>query len=196
MALVVITAFTQRAAGPLTDSERKLLSEDFQRTKDRLLTDIKGLSVAQLNYKVDTSRWSIAQCVEHIALAETAIWQWQQSVVKQAADPAKRSEIKITDEQIENGIVDRSHKFKAPEMLQPVGKFSGTDAALQAYTSRRDSTIDYIKSTQDDLRNHVTMHPAFGMMDSYQLLLFLAGHSERHTLQIEEVKASPGFPKQ
>jgi len=24
----------------------------------------------------------------------------------------------------------------------------------------------------------------------------LAGHSERHTLQIDEVKASPGFPNQ
>ena len=33
------------------------------------------------------------------------------------------------------------------------------------------------------------------MMDTYQWMLLVAGHSKRHTLQIEEVKASPGFPK-
>jgi hypothetical protein len=196
IAFLVAAPFVRPTASGISAAERKLLVEDFQRTKERLLNDVKGLSDAQLNFKADTSRWSIAQCVEHIALAENLIWQWQQGIVKQPADPTKRSEVKVTDEQIEKGILDRSNKFKAPEMLQPVGKFPSTDAAIQAYTSRRDSTIDYIKTTQDDLRNHFTVHPAFGTVDTYQLLLMLAGHSERHTLQIEEVKATPGFPKQ
>jgi hypothetical protein len=46
------------------------------------------------------------------------------------------------------------------------------------------------------LKNHFTLHPAFGTINTYQLLLLLSGHSERHTLQIEEVKANPAFPKQ
>jgi hypothetical protein len=33
-------------------------------------------------------------------------------------------------------------------------------------------------------------------MDLYQGLVLLAAHTARHTLQIEEVMASPGFPKQ
>jgi hypothetical protein len=33
-------------------------------------------------------------------------------------------------------------------------------------------------------------------VDAYQFMLFLAGHSKRHLLQIKEVKADPGFPKQ
>jgi hypothetical protein len=32
-------------------------------------------------------------------------------------------------------------------------------------------------------------------MDAYQFLLLMAGHAERHTLQIEEVKAHQNFPK-
>jgi hypothetical protein len=32
-------------------------------------------------------------------------------------------------------------------------------------------------------------------LDAYQWLLLLASHSERHTLQILEVKADPNFPK-
>ena len=80
-------------------------------------------------------------------------------------------------------------------MLQPVGKFPSSDAAIQAFVSRRDSTIAYLGATKDDLKNHFTVHPAFGTINCYQLLLLVTSHSERHTLQIEEVKASPGFPK-
>jgi DinB superfamily len=200
--LFFAASFTHRPANTIhlpetiTGPERKAALDDFERTKDRFLHDVTGLTEAQLNFKADSTRWSIAQCIEHIALAENLIWQWQQSMVKQPADPSKKSEVKITDEQIMKGVIDRSKKFKAPEMLEPVGKFPSTAAAIQAYTSRRDSTITYIKLTQDDLRNHFTKHPAFGMIDTYQLLLLLAGHSERHTLQIEEVKASPGYPRQ
>jgi hypothetical protein len=32
-------------------------------------------------------------------------------------------------------------------------------------------------------------------MDAYQVLLLMASHSARHTLQIREVEADPNFPK-
>lgn len=32
-------------------------------------------------------------------------------------------------------------------------------------------------------------------LDGYQWVLFISAHSERHTKQINEVKADPGFPK-
>jgi len=194
LAFVTSTIFS--AKDTISDSERKMALKEFQRTKQRFLNDVKGLSAAQLSFKADTSRWSIAQCIEHIALAENLIWQWEQATVAQPATPEKASEVKITDEQLLKGIVDRSHKFTAPEMLQPVGKFPNSEAALQAFTSRRDSTIAYISTTKDDLKNHFALHPAFGTMNTYQMLLMLSGHSERHTLQIEEVKANPAFPKQ
>jgi len=190
------TAFIHPTVESISAPERKFALDNFQRTKERFLNDVKGLSAQQLSFKADTSRWSIAQCIEHIALAENLIWQWQQGVLKQPAAPEKSSQVKMTDEQLMKAMIDRTHKFQAPEMLQPVGKFPSSEAALKAYTSRRDSTMEYIKTTQDDLKNHFTDHPAFGTLNTYQLLLLLAGHSERHTIQIEEVKASPGFPKQ
>jgi hypothetical protein len=32
-------------------------------------------------------------------------------------------------------------------------------------------------------------------MDAYEWLIFMSAHTKRHTLQIEEVKADPKFPK-
>jgi hypothetical protein len=36
---------------------------------------------------------------------------------------------------------------------------------------------------------------ALGTVDTYQLFIFIAAHSKRHTLQIDEVKSDPNFPK-
>lgn len=184
------------APGTLSTDERKFAIDYFLKTRERLLKDIKGLSETQLNFKTDSTRWSIYQCTEHIALAETMIWQWIQMTEQQPATPEKRSEVKVTLDQLMKGMLDRSQKYQAPEMLKPEKKFPDTHAALQAFLLRRDSTIYYIRSTQDDLKNHFITHPVAGTMDLYQGLVMLAAHSERHTLQIEEVMADPNFPKQ
>ncbi len=44
-----------------------------------------------------------------------------------------------------------------------------------------------------DLRAHEAYNEASNM-DAYQLLLLLAGHTERHVAQISEVKTDPAFP--
>jgi hypothetical protein len=195
--LVILAAgFKNPSAESLSPAERKFAIDYFKETKSHLLKDVKGLSDAQLNFKATDSSWSVAQCVEHIALAETLIWQWMQATLQQPATPEKKSDEKYTTESLIAAVTDRSHKFKAPEMLKPEGKFPNTDAALQAFVSRRDSTIAYLASTQDDLKNHFTVHPAFGTIDLYQGFILVAGHCARHTLQLEEVKANPNFPKQ
>lgn len=193
--VLTFASFTTPAGEGISDAERKMAVSEFQRTKERFLKDVQGLTPQQLSFKADSSRWSIAQCIEHIALAEGMIWQWFQMTESQPATPEKAAEVKVTNEQLMQSVVDRSKTFKAPEMLQPSGKFASTADALKAYTARRDSTIQYISTTKDDLKNHITQHPAFGSMNTYQMLLLLSGHSERHTLQIEEVKTSAGYPK-
>ena len=87
--------------------------------------------------------------------------------------------------------------MQTQEAFKPTGKFGSFKATVKEFTSKRDETIKYIKSTNDDLRNHFFTFPveALGTMDSYQLFLFMTGHTKRHTLQIEEVKSNPAFPK-
>jgi len=179
----------------MTKADRDYAVSYFKQTKAKLFADVKGLSQNQLQYRVDSTRWSIAQCLEHIALAETYIWQYEQMMLRQPADPSKRSTMKFSNDQLIQAVTDRSKKFNAPEPLRPVGKFANSEDALKSFELRRDSTISYLETTQDDVKDHFIMHPVFGTMDIYQGLLLIAGHCARHTLQIEEVKASPNFPK-
>jgi DinB superfamily len=179
----------------LTQKERDFALQFMVSTRDTILLDVRGLSAAQLNFKADSSRWSVAQCVEHIALAEAALTMAYQQALNSAADPSKRDSIKYSDQQIIHFLTDRSRKFQAPEMLKPVGSFGSFQASLDSFVARRNRNIAFIKTTQADLRDHCSVFPGVGMVDDYQVVLFMVSHSKRHTMQLEEVKANPNFPK-
>lgn len=111
------------------------------------------------------------------------------------ADPSKRDSLKYTDQQIIAFLSNRTQKFKAPEILQPSGKMGPYPAALDSFIARRNRNIEFIKNSQADCRDHYWVTPGFGMIDDYQALLFMVAHRKRHTKQLEEVKATPGFPQ-
>jgi uncharacterized damage-inducible protein DinB len=180
----------------LTKKERKFAKDHLKETRKELVKTVNGLSAAQLSYRADSTRWSVEDCVKHIAMAEMGIWKAIQDGLSQAPNPEKRAEIKVTDEQLIKGIQDRSAKFQAPEPLQPKNTpFKSADEALASFKENRNKLINYVDMTQEDMRNHVINFPV-GLMDAYQLVLLISAHSSRHTLQIKEVMADPNFPKQ
>ena len=116
-----------------------------------------------------------------------------QRVLKAPSTPGKSD--KQNDEKLLVSVADRSEKFQAPEPIQPTSRFKTRGELIAAFKTRRDATIDYIGKTPDSLRDHLAPHPVFKDLDAYQWILLMAGHTERHVRQIEEVKAAAGYPK-
>lgn len=187
-------------AGTLKDStiskkERKYSITLMKDTKTDFLKAVKGLSEAQLDFKAAPERWSVKECAYHIAGAEKMLWGMLEGAMKASANPEKRAEIKVTDEQFVGMIQDRTTKFQAPEPIQPKNTgYKTLDEALVDFKKNRMDHIQYLKTTTEDLRNHVVQLP-FGYIDSYQLCLMIAAHSNRHTQQLREVMNAAGFPK-
>jgi len=180
----------------LTKKERRFAKDHLKETRKELIKTVNGLSAAQLSYKADSARWSVEDCVKHIASAEMGIWKAVETGLSQPPNPEKRADIKMTDDQLVKAIQDRSSKFQAPEPLQPKNTaFKSASEALASFKESRNKLINYINVTQEDMRNHVINFPV-GVMDAYQLVLMISAHSSRHTLQIKEVMADPNFPKQ
>jgi uncharacterized damage-inducible protein DinB len=191
-----IASAAQAAPQTLTAQEREFALKDLQRTHDKFLQSIAGLSQKQWTFKLAPDRWSIAEVAEHIAVSESAIFGLvQKQVMTSPAAPEKREQVKGKDEIVMQRIPDRSHKAQAPEFLRPTGRWATEAALTQAFEASRQATMDYVRTTNDDLRDHFFDHPALGTMDGYQWLLLISAHSERHTAQIEEVKADTNFPK-
>ena len=181
---------------PLSKKERKFAASSLKETMNDVMKSVKGLSEEQLNYKPAADRWSVKECVYHIALSESGLRQWVDATVKAPANPDKKAEIKMTDEQVMKGISDRSKKVKTFPQLEPQSaKWENLDQALSAFKESRENLIDYVKKTSDDLRSHIAIETPMGPLDAYQLVLFTSSHTNRHLQQINEVKADPGFPK-
>jgi hypothetical protein len=181
--------------GAMTDSERAFLLDQLEQTKKDMLASINGLTAAQWKFKSAPNVWSVAECAEHIALAEDFIGGLAQQLLKTPAVDRPATSNSETDHKMVVMIGDRSHKATAPEPIVPTGKFATPEDAAREFTERRDRTIAYVKTTNDDLRVHVTTQGPLGTMDAYQVLILVAAHSGRHTAQIREVEANPGFPK-
>jgi DinB superfamily len=180
----------------LTPDERTAALKSLQATHDAFLQSISGLSEKQWRFKPAPDRWSIAEVSEHIAVSEGMILQLvQEKIMTGPATPDKRAEVKVTDAQILTLIPDRTHKVQAPDFLKPTGRFATREYTVKAFEDARKTTMDYVRTTNDDLRDHFAPHPMLGMMDAYQYILLISAHSARHTKQIEEVKADPGYPK-
>lgn len=195
LAIILATFAFIAPNSPLTKKERKAAIDLLKSTENDLLGEVKGLSEAQLKYKPSPDRWSVEECVIHIATTEEMLWQATDAGIRQPANPEKRSEIKMTDEQLVKGVEDRLQKRKTSDNLKPENSsFKSMNEALESLKNSRGKLTAYVKSTADDLRNHVLTMP-FGSLDSYQMILFIAAHNARHTQQIREVKADAGFPK-
>jgi hypothetical protein len=183
----------------LTQEERDHAVAELEGSKKAFLDATKGLSAAQWSFKAAPERWSVAECSEHIALAEGFIFGLvSERIMKAPANPEKRDAARGKDELIVKILQDRSHKATAPEPIDPVKHGVMTlEESVKLFLDSRGHTIEYVKTTQEDLRDHLFDHPvpAIGTLDGYQWILLISGHTRRHTAQILEVRADPSFPK-
>lgn len=181
------------AAEPMTDAERAALVAHLERTAARFEKSIEGLSDAQWSWKAAPERWSVGEAAEHIATSEGFIRGMIEPLMKEESKP-EMLEGARKEEMLDKALLDRSNKFQAPEPLKPVSKYKTAAEALAAFRAERQKTIEFVKSG-GDFRLHAGPNPVVGPLDAYGWVIFLSGHSERHTLQIEEVKADAGYPQ-
>jgi hypothetical protein len=192
-AAALTLSLAQATAQPLAQQERDTLLKHLDQTRQAFLASIAGVSEAQWTFKAAPDRWSIAEVAEHIAISESTILQLvTDRVLKSPAAP--RDPNAISDAKLLEGLLDRSNKFQAPEMLKPASRWTSRDALAKDFSAARDKTATYVKTTTDDLHGHSAPHPVFKTLDGYQWILLLSGHAARHTAQIDEVKTSAGYP--
>jgi hypothetical protein len=194
--LLVLTGLAGRlSTTTITSKERRFLIEELKNSKAAVQKSIKDLSEEQLNFKISSAKWSIRECLQHIALAENNLWNIAAGTLKKQANPDKKTEIKVNDQDVLNMVSMGGKKLQAPENFQPIkAQWKTSEEALDAFKNSRNDLIKYVKTSTDDMRSYVLQMPV-GYIDAYQMLLYIAAHTQRHTRQIEEIKANPAFPK-
>ena len=177
------------AGEPMRAGDRQRLLAHLEMTESWLVSELNGLSPAQLTFRMTPESWSITDVTEHLAIAEPQYWQRVQDSMKQ---PATTEKLEATDAAILWYGIDRTNRQKTGEARVPHGTFKTAADALAAFRKLRSTMRDYAQSTSEDLRSRKLLE---GNMDVYQWFLMISTHSQRHILQIREVKAHSGYPK-
>jgi hypothetical protein len=171
----------------------------LQQTQNGIVGATKGLSQAQWKFKPAPDRWSIAEIVEHVVVAQEVILGPIREQLAKAPVVSERDNKRV-DAIVENQLPDRTSKFQAPEILRPTGRWTPA-VAMDRLSKNYAQLLEYLEKTPD-LRQHAVDAPPlkavskgeYETMDGYQWILTAAAHTERHTKQILEVRADANFP--
>jgi hypothetical protein len=191
--------FAGYAQAQLSPGDKDKALQLLESTKKDVLDATRGLSDAQWNFKSAPDRWSVAECMEHIAAAEDFIRGLiiEKIMVAPAPPAGPDRDVAKIDAGIIANVPDRTNKVQAPEPLKPTNRFGSPQGSIDHFVETRAKTEDFLRTTPG-LRDHAIDSPGdgkYGKWDAYEFVLLIAAHSERHTNQIKEVKADPNFPK-
>jgi hypothetical protein len=176
----------------LSKRERSFAITELNKSRNNLLSAIEGLSDMQLNFKSNEDSWSISECTEHLTIFGNEVFEILNESLELPANPERRKDVKFSDEELIVFVQDRTHKAKTEEGFEPNNLYANHTTIVNTYKKQLDKHIRYLETTKDDLRNH---YVNFGTIDTYQIFLYMAAHTNRHIEQIKEIKNNTNFPK-
>jgi len=173
----------------ITDQERQTAIARLESSRDKLLAALEDVSEELALWTPAPERWSILQLVEHLATSDPGLMKLIRQALASPAQPELVEQVHKHDHRFVGELKPFPRGVnKAPEFLKPRALYPRLGDAVEAFLRAREETIDYARSTEDELRDHFAPHSVLGPMDGYQWLIACAVHVESHTLQIEELK--------
>ncbi len=167
-----------------TAEKRKML-DDLERGAQALREALRGIGEDQAALRPGTDRWSVLDCVEHLAVVEESLLGRLEAAVF-SPEPVGTTQ---REARIVERAGDRSRPVSAPEGARPRGRFATLAEALKHFEDVRQRTVRYVEDSQQDLRRQATTHPLIGAVNCHETLLMMAFHPVRHALQIAEIRA-------
>jgi DinB superfamily len=177
-----------------TEVDKAALLETLRKGEEAFFHSVAGAGETSCRLRPAEDRWSVLECAEHVAVAEEVMLGlvMGKRQTRNADEPRRDGRI------LRSGI-DRSMRFDASDRSRPRGRFSTLAEAVAHFRAVRERTLRFVRETSDDLRaTEVTHpHPVVGVISTYECLLLMGSHAQRHALQIEEaieaIKSSPTY---
>jgi hypothetical protein len=186
----LLAAASSAVAGPMTPGERQRLVAHLEMTEAWLESEVNGLSEAQLKFQMTPQSWSVEEVVMHLAIAEPQYWNDFKTSLAKPANPEFKPQ--STDAGMLWYGIDRTQRTTTGDARVPRGQFPTMHASLASFKKLRVEMMKTAKETPEDLRGRQYLSAS---QDLYQWFLMISTHSQRHILQIREVKAHKNFPK-
>jgi hypothetical protein len=215
-------AAQQRDSIPVHEEEFRFVIDYLKRTSLMMHDAVRYVSPKQWTFKAKPFRWSVAECAEHIILAERWLMTEFENKFAKGDEPAyifhwrkprptpkdftmlPLAERRIIDLRLLNDMLDRSKVDTSipsdppPEVsLAPRMNYKTPEDMLAEFDTVRNASNRIITQERANLRNYY-VYPGSSafLLDGYQYVIRIPSHCERHLMQLQEVKRDPVYPKQ
>ncbi len=164
------------------------LEAAFQKIEDdrkQLFVLLKNYSNEILLKKPAPDKWSVAEVIGHLMVAEGASLKYLQ---KKTQDMSKEPNAGFTGWRrlaFVKLVFVLPVKFKAPEITAPPKETKSLEVLEHEWTQLRKDTYKLISSLSDaDAKKSIWKHTLAGKMNIYQMVEFFGFHFQRHLGQI------------
>jgi DinB family protein len=183
---------TEETIMPLPAPVESLWNE-LQAVRAEILSEIEGLSQAQIDWRPSERDWSVGEIIHHLTLAEVSTGKLTSKLFKEAGPSLSSFPTDLT--------------AFGPLPSWPPGPAEAPPAVRPESGHQRDELIGTFKATRErsrqsmerlatgDPRPLTWSHPRLGTLDLAQWWRLQAYHDADHLRQLRAVKAAPGFPR-
>lgn len=176
-------------------------AKQFEATTRDATEIASALSDAQFNWRTAPDRWSIGQCLAHLAAStDKALPAIDRAIAK------ARERSWVATGPVRYGWFARwmtgsmepppKRRMKTFGIFQPPGESLRRDEVLRELAGSRGRLVDRVRqATGLDLKRSIVVSPVSTLfrMPLGAYLAFLAAHDRRHLWQAREVRRSSGF---
>ena len=162
-----------------------------------------GLREDQLNWKPARDKWSIAQCLDHLAVTSSKFGPYFTAALARArkkwpvtSSPSYRPTL-IGGWLIKQVVPETGRNLPAPKVFRP-SESSAIQGALESFLKQQARFIEFVRETdgvdynKTRLRSPVTPLMRYSLADAFVVTVV---HGQRHLAQARRVRETSGFPK-
>ena len=190
-----LSAFAADSAASITPEERQKLFDYLKSSEEKFLALIDGVGEEAWAWKPTPQRWSVGECAEHIVRTERSLFETAEQALAAPENPEWAEKTKDKSDFIERVMPDRTGRAQAPQEVRPTDGLTKAQV-MDQFRATREDLAKLMEDQSLPLKSHTVEHPfpVFGTLNAYQWIIYVPLHTIRHSKQIEEVKATAGYP--
>lgn len=181
----------------------KTVTSETEKNSDAARILASGLTEAQINWKPSAGQWSIAQCLEHLAVAANEFEKYFQAALERGrskwpvTNPPSYKPSTMGGWLAKQVSPETKRKLPAPKIFRPADS-SNIPGALEMFVNQQARFLDFVHQSigidynKTRLRSPVTPLMRYSLADAFVITVL---HGQRHLAQARRVRELPEFPK-
>jgi len=180
----------------------KTVTSEAEKNNDiaRVLTS--DLTEGQLNWKPSAGQWSMAQCLEHLAVATKGFEKYFDAALelarqrRTATSPPKYKPTVLGGWLAKQVSPEGERKLPAPKIFRPA-ESSNIEGSVKMFLDQQVKFVDFVRRCEGidynktRLRSPVTPLIRYSLADAFVITVL---HAQRHLAQARRVRERPEFP--